>query len=606
MYAVVTKKPATNKATRKAKTSQKLVVVEPLPMSRELLSAGVVLAEEIEIERQLRMEQLKAALLAMIADGKAVAAVDSVVTTMLAMEREADRLGWRVLKATRYRFGRSTERLSREEIKQLFLAFGGDATQAETSQELPVPAEEQPEQVADGVAADEKTAEASEETPDQPKKKRNRVKSMKVDPKVERIVTKVPVSAAERFCAVCNCEMVPFGHVDHELITFVPAKIVVHVEEREKLGCVKCRKDVATAPRTNTPSVKRKVDASLLAKLLNDKCALGLPLDRQRRDLARKGLEASDKTLQSYWNYTTDLLEPVSCAVSSDVFARSLIGADDSHLKTLDKSHKHGVFRGHIWCFVGTDGVVGELETVAYAYTKSWDATEVVDIFSSIDGFIQCDGYAGYSREIEDDDGGETRVVVPDERRLGCGMHIRSKFHDALLTKDRRAAIPIKYFADLYLIEEDCKKRQLSPDERLRERQQRSLPILDAFDDWVDTIHPKLLPKSPLRRATTYAINQREFFRRCFTDGRFEIDNGRTERRIRPYAVGRRGFLFTGSVRGGERLAVAYTLVDNCLILGINPHEYLVDIIARLESGWPMKRLSELTPANWLAQKTAQ
>jgi len=114
MYAVVTKKPATNKATRKAKTSQKLVVVEPLPMSRELLSAGVVLAEEIEIERQLRMEQLKAALLEMIAEGKAVAAVDSVVTTMLAMEREADRLGWRVLKATRYRFGRSTERLSRE------------------------------------------------------------------------------------------------------------------------------------------------------------------------------------------------------------------------------------------------------------------------------------------------------------------------------------------------------------------------------------------------------------------------------------------------------------------------------------------------------------
>jgi hypothetical protein len=117
MCAVVTKKPATKKATHKAKTSQKLVVAEPLPMSRELLSAGVVFAEKIEIERQLRMEPLKAALLAMIADGKAVAAIDSVVTTMLAMEREADRLGWRALKATRYRFGRSTERLSRDEVK---------------------------------------------------------------------------------------------------------------------------------------------------------------------------------------------------------------------------------------------------------------------------------------------------------------------------------------------------------------------------------------------------------------------------------------------------------------------------------------------------------
>jgi hypothetical protein len=103
---------------------------------------------------------------------------------------------------------------------------------------------------------------------------------MKVVPKVERIVSKVPVADAERFCEVCNCEMVPFGHVDHELITFVPTKIVVHVEERENLGCVRCRKDVATAPRTNSPVVKRKVDASPLAKLLSDKCALGLPLDR--------------------------------------------------------------------------------------------------------------------------------------------------------------------------------------------------------------------------------------------------------------------------------------------------------------------------------------
>jgi hypothetical protein len=177
------------------------------------------------------------------------------------------------------------------------------------------------------------------------------------------------------------------------------------------------------------------------------------------------------------------------------------------------------------------------------------------------------DGCAGYSREVEDDDG-ETRVAVPDERRLGCGMHIRSKFHNALLAKDGRAAIALKHFADLYVVEEDRKARSLSAAERLIERQRRSWPILDALDRWADEIHAKLLPKSLQRRATTYAINQRAFFRRCFTDGRFEIDNGRTERRIRNYALRRRAFLFTGSI--------------------------------------PMTRLSELTPANWLDQKAAK
>jgi hypothetical protein len=159
----------------------------------------------------------------------------------------------------------------------------------------------------------------------------------------------------------------------------------------------------------------------------------------------------------------------------------------------------------------------------------------------------------------------------------------------------------LKLFADLYAIEAECKERHLDALARGEVRRRRSLPLLDALDAWVDDIHPKLLPKSPLRRATTYAINQRVFFRRCFDDGRFEIDNGRVERRIRNFAVGRRNFLFTGSVRGGERLAIAYTLVDNCTLLGIDPFLYLVDVIRKLEADWPMRRLAELIPWNWAA-----
>ena len=127
--------------------------------------------------------------------------------------------------------------------------------------------------------------------------------------------------------------------------------------------------------------------------------------------------------------------------------------------------------------------------------------------------------------------------------------------------------------------------------------------MLDVFDSWVDELHPRLLPKSPLRRATTYAINQREFFRRCFSDGRFEIDNGRVERRIRPYAVARRNFLFTGSPRGGERLAAIFTLVDSCLLLGLDPYDYLVDVIRKLEAGLRLKGLTDLIPSRWAAQR---
>ena len=600
-----------NKKASKART---FVAPGPLPVSMDLLTAGVQveLDADLELDRQRRAEVLKAQLTRMLAQGNGAAAIDQMMSLMLEMERTNDRLAWRVLLANRYRFGRSTEKLSRDELKQLYLAFGGDTAVAETQVELPVPAPAEPEQIDDtsGAAAEsEAESESEDATPavpvDPKKKKRKRVRSIQVAPEVERNEHTSLVPEEERVCALCGKEKKTFGCVEHQLITWVPAKIVVEVERREKLACQSCRKDVSVAPRSQTPSVVRKVDASLLAKLVDEKCALALPVDRQRRELARLGLDVPDKTLQSYWGYTTDLLEPIAIATLSEVFGSSIVGADDSHLKTLDKSRKHGVSRAHLWCFVGSGDTVGGPESIAYGYTPSWEATEIIDWFSAIDGFIQCDGYAGYSREVEDDDG-QTLVAVPPERRLGCGMHIRSKFHAALLAKDGRASIPLKLFADLYKVEDDCKARGLDADARGEERRRRSAPLLGVFDDWVDQLHPKLLPKSPLRRATTYAINQRTFFRRCFDDGRFEIDNGRVERRIRLFAVARRNFLFTGSVRGGERLAIAFTLVDNCLALGIQPHRYLVDVIGKIEAGWPMQRLSQLIPHRWAAQHAAE
>jgi transposase len=424
-----------------------------------------------------------------------------------------------------------------------------------------------------------------------------------IDDKVERNIIKVPVPDEERICALCGGAKTVFATVTHERIEFVPAKIVLHVEEREKMTCLACHKDVSVAPRTITPAVIRKVDASFLANLLTDTCTLSQPLDRQRREIGRMGLHMPEKTLASYWAYSTDTLKPVALATMAHVFGANIVGVDDSHIKTLDKNSKNGVFRAHLWCFVGTFGTLGGPESVAYGYTPSWNAEEITDWFSSIDGWIQCDGYAGYSTEVEDDDG-ETLIAVPDERRLGCGMHIRSKFHAALLAKDRRAAIPLKHFADLYRIEAECKESGVNAETRGNIRRERSKPILKQFDEWVDSIHPTLLPKSPLRRATTYAQNQRIYFRRCFSDGIFEIDNGRTLRRIRNFAVGRRNFLFTGSERGGERLAVAYTLVDNCILLGIDPRRYLQEIIDKLERGHALSRMSELTCARWAANQT--
>jgi hypothetical protein len=104
---------------------------------------------------------------------------------------------------------------------------------------------------------------------------------------------------------------------------------------------------------------------SLIAKLVKDKCANGLPLHRQRKELARMGLELPEKTIQSYFAYATDALSPVADCVVSTVLGSPIVGADDTGLKVLEPTAKHGHFRGHLWCFVGTDGTLGSPEASA-------------------------------------------------------------------------------------------------------------------------------------------------------------------------------------------------------------------------------------------------
>lgn len=162
---------------------------------------------------------------------------------------------------------------------------------------------------------------------------------------------------------------------------------------------------------------------------------------------------------------------------------------------------------------------------------------------------------------------------------------------------DKRAGKAIQWIKELYELE--AKARDLSPDERHAMRQEHSLPILDKFDVYVDALAPKLGKTGKLAEAVRYAQNQRVFVHRCFSDGRFEIDNGAVERAIREPAIGRKNFMFTGSTAAAKRIAVAYSLVQTCRALDINTREYLVDVLTKLEQGWPARRLTDLLPHNW-------
>ncbi|HEX5660556.1 MAG TPA: IS66 family transposase [Polyangiales bacterium] len=515
-----------------------------------------------------------------------------LVRTQAALAAELERAELRIKKLLFVRYGHKTEKLTRDELMQLMLSFGATAEEA-AAEEPNIPHPPAPEEPVEPAPAEPEPA-----ANDKPKKKRpNHPGRTALSPNLERVITLVPVPADQRRCVCCQHEMHSVKFVDHERIEYVPAKVVVHVERREVLACKQsaCRGDMTTAPRTDEDGSRRRAGASLLAQLIEAKCDDGLPVERQRDQWLRLGFEVPANTLYTYWRHGTSLLVPLAKVVLATVLAEPIVGVDDTGMPVLDKSRKAGIYKGHLWCFTGK-------RLVAYAFTESWSADEVAPFLFAIEGFIQCDDYKGYSRELEMPDG-ERRVLVLPEQRLGCLMHVRRRFHEALKLGDKRAARGIELIAELYEVERAAKEQGLDADARLALRAERSLPVLDQFDAWVDALKPTCLPTSPLGKAVGYATHQRPFVRRCFTDGRFEIDNGHTERVLREPCIGRKNYLFTGSADAAERLAAAYTLVQSCRMLGFGARDYLIDVLSKLDAGWPMRRIAELVPDRWALER---
>lgn len=473
-------------------------------------------------------------------------------------------------------YGRKSERLTQEELRQLVLELGGTEEQARAAEPL-LPTPERTDQEPDDAVPTKKT--------------RTRTRSMAVAAHVERIVDKtVEVPDEERACCHCGVEMDVFDYVEHERIEYVPATVVVHVERREKRACRQrgCKGEAVTAERSAAPDSTLRVGASVLAELIESKCDDAMPVHRQCDRFARLGFVLPEPTAYGYFRYGTELLVPIAEAQLGHILADPRwVGVDDTGLDVLDPSRKGGKYRGHLWCFRGSTGLL------AYQFTETWRADEVAQWFALLgeQTYVQVDDYKGYSSEVDG------RIVVPPDWRLGCMMHVRRRFYEALKLGDKRAAKPVEWIKALYKVEEAARGRP--PDERLSMRQQHSLSVLDDFDAWVDERDTTLGKTGKLAEAVRYAKQQRVYVRRCFEDGRFEIDNGAVERAIREPAIGRKNYLFTGSKAAAVRLAAAYSLVQSCRALGVPTREYLIDVIRKLEAGWPARRLAELMPHRW-------
>ncbi|WP_437898365.1 IS66 family transposase [Sorangium sp. So ce124] len=524
-----------------------------------------------------KLEQLAAA-------GQLPELIELVLGLLVQLRDKNTALSARLASALRELYGRKSQQVSTEQLMLMFAQLGAEAPPGAAGSELGADAPPQPEQ---GLVP---------QPPEPPKPPRGRGGRAPLPEHLPRETRVVPVPEAERTCPQCGADKKCIGHRTSEVLEFVPAQFKIVEEQREKLACPRCPEQGVTTADSEKVMDRGRPGPGLLASILVEKFEDSMPLYRQSQQYARFGVSLSPSTLGDWSAFALDVLAPMAEKIEERVLDSFYLRADDTGMRVLDRDHPAGVKRGHIWAFVGA-------ALVAFLYAPDWKAKHPAALLQGFTGYLQGDGYAGYGAMLRGGEGGE--MIVPEERWLGCGMHIRAKFEKAAKGGDARAAVALSYFKAIYRIEATCKEEALSTEARLARRQERSLPVVDELYWWIHELHLRLVPGTPLYIATQYAINQEAAWRRCFTDGHFEIDNGEVERQLRRVALGRKNYLFAGSDKGAERLAIGYTIFGSCRMHGVNPLAWATDVIGKLQAGWPRGRLDELLPDAWAISSRA-
>jgi transposase len=322
---------------------------------------------------------------------------------------------------------------------------------------------------------------------------------------------------------------------------------------------------------------KSKAAPGLVADVIVSKLVDHLPLYRQEQRYARQGFPIARSTLCGWLAEAADVLIPLWQLLKTKVLSADIVNTDDTPVPVQDPDREH-CRTGRIWVYVSRHGIV-------YDATEDRSRDGPLAFLKEFRGYLQCDAYAGYDELFRRSQG----TII----EVGCWAHARRKFVDAEKTSPREAHEAVARIKLLYAVEHQAKA--LDAAARLALRQEKSIPLLAALKTWFDHLAPTALPKSPLGEAVTYARNQWTALNVYVTDGRLAIDNNAAERAVKPYAIGRKNWLYFGNDHGGRRLAILSSFTATCQQTGVNPWTWLKDTLTRLPM-IPADQLATLLP----------
>lgn len=390
----------------------------------------------------------------------------------------------------------------------------------------------------------------------------------------------------------CGLQMRCIGEDRSFQFEYVPGKLVAVEHVQKKYACICPESTVNTAAKPSSPIEKGMAAPSLLAHLITSKYLDHVPLHRMEGILARYGIDYPRSTMWGQISGTGLLLTPLYEAAIAEVLSSRVLATDDTPVKVLDPTRTKAR-TGNVWTYVGDEAH----PLIVYDYTPGRARAGPEAFLKDYSGHLQADALAVYDELYNPR---RSKLIW----ELGCWCHARRYFVEAQETSPALAVIAVAHIKVLYDIERDAGKRHLRGDALVAWRKEHTVPVFDAFHKWLTSQSAVILPKSPIATAVNYTLSNWKALCRYIEDGDFVPDNNRSERALRGIAIGRANWMFFGSDCGGRMAAIMLTLLKSAQRNGVNPFEYLTDVLTRI-ADHPQSKVADLLPHRWKAARAA-
>ena len=299
--------------------------------------------------------------------------------------------------------------------------------------------------------------------------------------------------------------------------------------------------------------------------------------NRLERIYGREGLELPRATVCDWHLRLSGLFERLLEAMWKDAFEAPYLCIDATGVLVQDREKCRNA---HFFVVASPE------RHVLFGYSPKHNAAAVDALLDGYRGTLVADAHAVYDHLYRDGS------IV----EAGCWAHVRRYAFKSLGSDPQRARHALELIGRLFKLERTM--GTAPPEEKKAIRKREAIPILDAFEAWCDSESLLVLDETPISRLIGYARNHRAALRRFLDDGRVPIHNNWSERELRREAVGRKNWLFLGSDEGGQANATFVSLIASCRLHGLDPAEYLRDVLCLLP-GWNQQRVLELSPLHW-------